>query len=152
MEKIFALAKELTPEAQSFGLIYNTSEDNSLSVIAQVKGYLEGAGLSYTEGAVTTSKTHSILLMIRRQATEETKVASLGPYWEISTPMALAVSPLMTMALSRSTSAGGGAAAGPGGRGAGGPGHRPVADPAGGAAHPGGHRHHDPAPGTPGCR
>ena len=55
VEKIFALAKELTPEAQSFGLIYNTSEDNSLSVIAQVKGYLEGAGLSYTEGAVTTS-------------------------------------------------------------------------------------------------
>ena len=48
VEKIFALAKELTPEAQSFGLIYNTSEDNSLSVIAQVKGYLEGAGLSYT--------------------------------------------------------------------------------------------------------
>ena len=55
VEKIFTLAKELTPEAQSFGLIYNTSEDNSLSVIAQVKGYLEGAGLSYTEGAVTTS-------------------------------------------------------------------------------------------------
>ena len=55
VEKIFALAKELTPEVQSFGLIYNTSEDNSLSVIAQVKGYLEGAGLSYTEGAVTTS-------------------------------------------------------------------------------------------------
>lgn len=55
VEKIFALAKELTPEVQSFGLIYNTSEDNSLSVIAQVKSYLEGAGLSCTEGAVTTS-------------------------------------------------------------------------------------------------
>ena len=55
VEKIFALADELTPGVGSYGLIYNTSEDNSLSVIAQVKSYLEGAGLSYTEGAVTTS-------------------------------------------------------------------------------------------------
>lgn len=55
VEKIFALAQELTPDVKSYGLIYNTSEDNSLSVIAQVKTYLEGKGIPYTEGAVTTS-------------------------------------------------------------------------------------------------
>ena len=55
VEKIFALAKELTPEAQSFGLIYNTSEDNSLSVIAQVKAYLDGKQIPYTDGAITSS-------------------------------------------------------------------------------------------------
>ena len=55
VEKIFALAQELTPEVKSYGLIYNTSEDNSLSVIAQVKTYLDGQQIPYTEGAVTTS-------------------------------------------------------------------------------------------------
>lgn len=55
VEKIFALAQELTPEAKSFGLIYNTSEDNSLSVIVEVKAYLDANGLSYTEGAVTSA-------------------------------------------------------------------------------------------------
>ena len=55
VEKIFALARELTPDVKSYGLIYNTSEDNSLSVIAQVKAYLEEMEIPYTEGAVTTS-------------------------------------------------------------------------------------------------
>lgn len=55
VEKIFALAQELTPDVKSYGLIYNTSEDNSLSVITQVKTYLDGKGIPYTEGAVTTS-------------------------------------------------------------------------------------------------
>lgn len=55
VEKIFALAAELTPDVKSYGLIYNTSEDNSLSVIAEVKTYLDGKGIPYTEGAVTTS-------------------------------------------------------------------------------------------------
>lgn len=55
VEKIFALAEELTPEVNSFGLIYNTSEDNSLSVITEVKEYLDGKGIPYTEGAVTSA-------------------------------------------------------------------------------------------------
>ncbi len=55
VEKIFALAQKLTPDVKSYGLIYNTSEDNSLSVIAQVKGYLDGQKIPYVEGAVTTS-------------------------------------------------------------------------------------------------
>ena len=33
VEKIFELAAELTPDAESFGLIYNTGEVNSVSVI-----------------------------------------------------------------------------------------------------------------------
>lgn len=55
VEKIFTLARELTPDVASYGLLYNTSEDNSLSVIAQVKTYLDGKGIPYTEGAVTSS-------------------------------------------------------------------------------------------------
>lgn len=55
VEKIFALADELTPGVGSYGLIYNTSEDNSLSVIAQVKAYLDGKQIPYTDGAITSS-------------------------------------------------------------------------------------------------
>lgn len=55
VEKIFALADELTPGVGSYGLIYNTSEDNSLSVIAQVKAYLDSKQIPYTDGAITSS-------------------------------------------------------------------------------------------------
>lgn len=54
VEKIFALAEELTPGMKSFGLLYNPGEDNSLSVIADVKTYLDGKNISYQDGAVTT--------------------------------------------------------------------------------------------------
>ncbi len=37
VSKIFDLAAELTPDVQSFGLIYNTSEINSVSVIEETK-------------------------------------------------------------------------------------------------------------------
>lgn len=52
---IFDLAKELTPDVKKFGFIYNTSEVNSVSVIAEAKAYLDAAGIDYTESAVTTS-------------------------------------------------------------------------------------------------
>lgn len=55
VEKIFALAAELTPDVKSFGLLYNTSEVNSVSVIEETKAYLDAQGISYTEGAVTTT-------------------------------------------------------------------------------------------------
>lgn len=55
VEKIFALAGELTPDVKSYGLIYNTSEDNSLAVIAEVKAYLDGKKIPYTDGAITSS-------------------------------------------------------------------------------------------------
>ena len=53
VDKIFALAEELTPDVKSFGLLYNPGEDNSVSVIADVKAYLDGKGISYTEGSVS---------------------------------------------------------------------------------------------------
>lgn len=55
VEKIFALAAELTPDVKSFGLLYNTSEVNSVSVIEETKAYLDAHDISYTEGAVTTT-------------------------------------------------------------------------------------------------
>lgn len=53
VDKIFALAAELTPDVQSFGLLYNPGEDNSVSVIADVKAYLDGKGISYIESGVS---------------------------------------------------------------------------------------------------
>ncbi|MDO5602848.1 MAG: ABC transporter substrate-binding protein [Oscillospiraceae bacterium] len=55
VDRIFDLAKELTPDAKNFGLIYNASEPNSLSVIAQTKTYLEANGYTYQEVTVNNS-------------------------------------------------------------------------------------------------
>ena len=55
VSKIFDLAAELTPDVQSFGLIYNTSEINSVSVIEETKAYLDEKGISYVENAVTAT-------------------------------------------------------------------------------------------------
>jgi putative ABC transport system substrate-binding protein len=55
VDKIFQLAAELTPDVKSYGLIYNTSEVNSQTVIAEAKAYLDAQGISYVEGAVTSS-------------------------------------------------------------------------------------------------
>lgn len=55
VEKIFDLAAELTPEAKSFGLIYNAGEDNSVSVIAKTKACLDSRGISYTEATVAST-------------------------------------------------------------------------------------------------
>ena len=55
VDKIFDLAAELTPDAASYGLLYNLSEPNSVSVIEQAKAYLDAQGLAYTEGAVTAT-------------------------------------------------------------------------------------------------
>lgn len=52
VEKIFALADELTPGMQSYGFIYNLSEVNSVSVIEQCKAYLDSKGISYEEATV----------------------------------------------------------------------------------------------------
>ncbi len=52
VEKIFALAEELTPDVQSFGLLYNPGEDNSVSVIADVKEYLDAKNITYIETGV----------------------------------------------------------------------------------------------------
>ena len=55
MKKIFELAAELTPDAESFGLIYNTGEVNSVSVIDETKAYLDARGISYTEASVAST-------------------------------------------------------------------------------------------------
>lgn len=52
---IFDLAQELTPDIQSVGVLYCTSEPNSASVVAQAKGELEARGLVFDESAITAS-------------------------------------------------------------------------------------------------
>ncbi len=54
-DKIFDLALQITPDVQTFGLIYNTSESNSLSVIEEAKAYLDEKGISYVESPVTNT-------------------------------------------------------------------------------------------------
>lgn len=55
VSKIFDLAAELTPDVKSYGLIYNTSEVNSVSVIAETKAYLDEKGIAYQESPVTAT-------------------------------------------------------------------------------------------------
>lgn len=55
VEDIFALCDELTPGCQTYGLLYNTSEANSVSTVEKAKEYLDSKGLSYVEQVVTNS-------------------------------------------------------------------------------------------------
>ena len=55
VEDIFALAKELTPNAKTFGLVYNASEVNSTVKIERAKAYCDANGLSYKEATVTST-------------------------------------------------------------------------------------------------
>lgn len=55
VEDIFALAKELTPDAKTFGLVYNASEVNSTVKIERAKAYCDANGLSYKEATVTST-------------------------------------------------------------------------------------------------
>lgn len=54
VQNIFDLAASLTPDAKTFGLMYCTSESNSVSVIKEAKAYLDEKGMKYEESAVTT--------------------------------------------------------------------------------------------------
>lgn len=53
--RIFELAQQLTPGIQSFGLIYNKGEANSVSVIEETKKYLDSIGIAYEEKTVTAA-------------------------------------------------------------------------------------------------
>ncbi len=53
IEDIFALAKELTPEVKTFGLVYTTSEVNSMVGIERARAYCEANGIPYKEAAIT---------------------------------------------------------------------------------------------------
>ena len=52
---IFALSEKLTPNAKTFGLLYCTSEVNSVNTAESAKKYCEENGLEYKEAVVTNS-------------------------------------------------------------------------------------------------
>ena len=52
---ILGLARAITPDVKTFGLIYCTSEVNAVNAMNNAKAYLDAEGLSYTEKTVTTS-------------------------------------------------------------------------------------------------
>lgn len=51
----FKLAAKLTPETKDFGLIYCTSQVNSVTTIENAKAYLDANGYTYKEAVVTAS-------------------------------------------------------------------------------------------------
>jgi putative ABC transport system substrate-binding protein len=53
IEDIFALAAELTPEAKTFGFVYNSSEINSVTGINRAKVYCDANGIAYKEVTIT---------------------------------------------------------------------------------------------------
>ena len=55
IEDIFGLARELTPEAKTFGFIYNTGEINSVAGIKRAKEYCDANGIAYKEATITTT-------------------------------------------------------------------------------------------------
>lgn len=52
---IFDLAAKLTPDVKTYGILYNTSETNSVTTVAKAKAYLDSQGLKYVEKVVTNS-------------------------------------------------------------------------------------------------
>ena len=52
IEEIFKLAAELTPNAKTFGFVYNPSEVNSATGIERAKAYCDANGLKYKEATV----------------------------------------------------------------------------------------------------
>ncbi len=55
LEAIFELANKVTPEAKTFGLLYNTGEINAVTTINKTKEYLSANGMNYEEAIVTNS-------------------------------------------------------------------------------------------------
>ncbi len=55
IEDIFALAAELTPEAKTFGFVYNPGEVNSLTGIERARAYCDEHGLSYKEATIASA-------------------------------------------------------------------------------------------------
>lgn len=53
IDKIIDLATEVTPDVKTFGLIYNSSEINSVTGIEKAKEYLDKLGLKYKEATIT---------------------------------------------------------------------------------------------------
>lgn len=55
IHEIFDLAEELTPGKTTYGMLYTTSEINSVTTINQAKEYLTSIGCEYVESVVTNS-------------------------------------------------------------------------------------------------
>jgi putative ABC transport system substrate-binding protein len=55
VDEMFKLSDKLTPGCETYGLIYNTGEINSVTTIENAKKYLDENGLSYKEAVVTAS-------------------------------------------------------------------------------------------------
>lgn len=55
VEKIIDMALELTPGIETFGFIYNSGEDSSVSNIETAKQYCDTMGISYVEANVENS-------------------------------------------------------------------------------------------------
>ena len=53
IEEQIALLKQLCPEAKTVGVLYTSSEDNSVLQAGLAKEYIEAAGLEYVEVTVT---------------------------------------------------------------------------------------------------
>ena len=52
---IFKLSEQLTPDAKSFGMLYCTSEVNSVNTVESAKAYCKENGLEFKEAVVTNS-------------------------------------------------------------------------------------------------
>lgn len=55
INEIFELSDKLTPGMETYGLIYNTGEVNSINTINNAKEYLDSKGLKYVETTVASS-------------------------------------------------------------------------------------------------
>lgn len=55
VDQVFTLMKQLTPDVETVGFIYNLGEVNSVSVIETAKQYCDEIGLNYVEATVTNS-------------------------------------------------------------------------------------------------
>lgn len=55
VDEMFKLSDKLTPGRKTYGLIYCTSEVNSVTTIKNAKAYMEKNGIAYKEAVVTAS-------------------------------------------------------------------------------------------------
>ena len=55
VEDILGLAEKLTPDIQTYGLLYCTNEINSVTTCNNAKEYLDSKGIKYVEAVVTNS-------------------------------------------------------------------------------------------------
>ncbi len=55
IENIFELAAELTPDAKTFGFVYNIGEVNAVSSIERAKAFCDANDLKYIEATITNS-------------------------------------------------------------------------------------------------